>query len=305
MIQPPPDTITSATDTLSLDTHLLPAQVDIALQPPSIFYFQVDSALAAMRREGVMAYGENDSLPVVHPSLVQNTSYRPADASAWPLQTDHTPQSFAGILVIMLLALAAILRRWVPRRSGQYLLALFSQKQFNKFMAEEEPSWWPPMPLFLLSSALLIGGTVTLAFLRTDMFAHPVWYALTGTGFIAAMMALPVIRSAMAELLGAIFRLRGYTRLHANYSYLTLVFLGLLLLPVFLASSLGWLPDVQWAARGAIVCFIMALSYHFLRLLWQMRSEGLISLFYFFLYFCSLEILPLLLVYKLIVPYTR
>jgi hypothetical protein len=204
--------------------------------------------------------------------------------------------------VLVLLGLIAALKRLVPRKSGQYLLALFSHKQFMKFMTEEEPTWLPPMPVFLISASVLIGGTATLVFLQTGMFSHPLLYVAAGTGLIAGMMVLPVLRSAAVEVLGAIFRIRDYTRLHANFSYQSLVFMALLLLPVFLAAALGWLPDLQWAARALVACFAMTLFYHFLRLLWQMRSERWIFLFYFFLYFCSLEILPLLLVYKVMKP---
>lgn len=91
-------------------------------------------------------------------------------------------------------------------------------------------------------------------------------------------------------------------------TYLFVVFLinkvlGILLLPFILLIAFAKTQYYPYAMYGAGALAILLLLYRYLFSLTTVRNKLHISSFHFFLYLCAFEILPLLILYKLIVQY--
>lgn len=280
---------------IPLDTHLLPAMIHLQPPVPEVEFYNLDTVMVRGKQAAEISPAQ---IPHLRPSVFSITEHKGHAPDPVRSPVDPFSRSFTGSVLLLIFLLIVVLRWLAPRKAVQYLMAVFSQKSFQKFMAEEEPSWLPPMPLLLGAVSLLTGAALSAVWLDPSGFSSPFFYFLTGTGIILAAYLLPILRAAALRVLGGVLRIQDYSRLHINFSYLSQVLFAFLLVPVFLCYALGLGPRGTWMAMAVTAAFLVVFFYHFFRLLWQFRSAGWFSVLNFFLYFCTLEIVPLLLLYK-------
>jgi hypothetical protein len=93
------------------------------------------------------------------------------------------------------------------------------------------------------------------------------------------------------------------TRKHIFISYLTHTFLFLLLLPLAIQQAIHIPQLAAYFNTAFYICFGLAMVYQLFKLIQNTPLRDMSALLYIFLYFCTLEILPLFLIYKVVSIY--
>ena len=90
---------------------------------------------------------------------------------------------------------------------------------------------------------------------------------------------------------------------HIFISYLTHSLLFMLVLPLAIQMAVQ-IPELNPYFNMAFYsCFALAMGYQLVKLVQNTSLPDLGALLYIFLYFCTLEILPLFLIYKMVSIY--
>lgn len=121
----------------------------------------------------------------------------------------------------------------------------------------------------------------------------PYWY------IVVALFAVHFIRIVVTKFLEIVFNLRGiYEMWVESYTWIHYI-LGVLFFP--LAVLMTYSPELTFSfcANFALVIFVLGEILLFYRL-FSVFYNGMASLFYLFLYLCTLEIIPLLTMYRIL-----
>ncbi len=105
------------------------------------------------------------------------------------------------------------------------------------------------------------------------------------------------------ELVGYIFNARELIGTYVFVVFMINKVLGILLLPFIAILAFAKPAYYSIAIGGAAILTILLFLYRYLFSLTSVRNKLHISSFHFFLYLCAFEILPILILYKLIVQY--
>jgi hypothetical protein len=105
------------------------------------------------------------------------------------------------------------------------------------------------------------------------------------------------------ELVGYIFNARDLIGTYVFVVFMINKVLGILLLPFIAILAFAKPAYYSIAIGGAAILTILLFLYRYLFSLTSVRNKLHISSFHFFLYLCAFEILPILILYKLIVQY--
>jgi hypothetical protein len=169
--------------------------------------------------------------------------------------------------------------------------SLFSPMAFRRFMEDEEPGW-PPSPFWVYFGAIFFWSANLLWGYHQirPMTSGMEWWWIGG-GALAGLL-LPVARILGLGVLGRIYRIELWSVAHMQLSYQFHILWSLHLLAgwivyAYLPAFHGYMLDWIWLS-GAL-----SMGWHVLRMVSLAWSERGIPLFYFLLYLCTLELLPL------------
>jgi len=204
---------------------------------------------------------------------------------------------FASFLLIV------ILRVFDTRRFRQLLLGAIRMSAVSIFYREEY-ALTNRVSALLLLNFLLTGG----------LFIYQVMVHLSGGvlpmnelllfGLLAAgLLAAYTLKVFSVRLLGRVFELQEAA---AEYSYNVLLLnklVGLLLFPVTVLLAFAVQLPSEWLVYGGLSLWGIALFYRMLRGVLIGLSTAGVSPVNLFLYLCTLEILPFVLISKVFVGY--
>jgi hypothetical protein len=294
-------------DTIWLDMDKLPAKVYNPLDTPDLVLFNVDSAIAhQVRWNGVdtFALHQMERKDTVLKESFLNVYVTPGKDGTPEKSSQPTTQLIlaASVLLILFASLAIIFSQ-SKNRIFKYFLSIFDKRRFKEYVMEENPRLFPTMPLiYILQSALL--GSVT-GFWLFNMKGEGSGVELVWISVVAMLgfALIPLIRNSAIYLLGNIFMIQHDVRKHIFISYLTHTLLFMLVLPLALQLAIQ-VPQLDPYFNVAFyTCIALAMGYQLVKLVQNTSLPDLGALLYIFLYFCTLEILPLVLVYKVAVIY--
>lgn len=121
-----------------------------------------------------------------------------------------------------------------------------------------------------------------------------VWIAL-------ALLGVYVVKIISTRVLGFIFEVKEAAR---EYAYNIVLFnktIGLILFPITLLLTYARQVPATWLIWSGLVLWGLALLYRLVRLSFIGFSVRGVSVFYIILYLCTLEILPVLVIIKLLI----
>ncbi|UPT67433.1 MAG: DUF4271 domain-containing protein [Sphingobacteriales bacterium JAD_PAG50586_3] len=207
--------------------------------------------------------------------------------------------SLIGIFVLLLLT-----RRLNPKKLVTYLSAIYNRRAQNELF-EEENLLSSPFSLILFVAFCLTASLFTIKAIGLTPSNVIQEYGAFATFGIFSVILLVVytFKILFIQFIGSVFNIYPVARQYAFNVYLLNNILGLLLIPLVAIAYYSGGPADTWAVYAGIVLFIV---FFVLRFLKSLSIEGIISpfnLMYLFLYLCTLEILPLLVVVKLIAKY--
>ncbi len=115
------------------------------------------------------------------------------------------------------------------------------------------------------------------------------------------LLAVYIVKIISTRVLGFIFEVKEAAR---EYAYNIVLFnktIGLILFPVTLLLAYARQVPAEWLIWTGLVLWGLALLYRLVRLSFIGFSVRGVSIFYIILYLCTLEILPVLVIIKLLI----
>ena len=226
----------------------------------------------------------NFSFLISHSSFLMYNSQFSTLNSQLRVETLASSWWFGGLVLIILVVLALS----VSAHRKQY--ALYVRNLLNKQgrvmnYDQESTSLWADVLLWfvVVSSYVLLLMTEEIHFNFFLLFAIVVVYL--------------GLKWVLIRFLGYVFGLKDVARAFSTDYFVIIAMLGLLLLPLNLGIIyMPEVPDFVWTVVLLVIGFLVVITL-FIKLL-QIFYRGISSLFYIFLYLCTLEILPLLVAAK-------
>jgi len=143
---------------------------------------------------------------------------------------------------------------------------------------------------FIIMSSLFAWQTSGVLFTNYPAATDVLWIA-------GAIVGAYMVKIISTRLLGFIFEVQEYV-------YNIVLFnktVGLVLFPITLCLAYAHQIPQNWLVGAGIVSWAIVLLYRLVRLSWIGLSVRGVSLFYIILYLCTLEILPFVVIVKVLV----
>jgi hypothetical protein len=237
------------------------------------------------------ATSENNSLPATHYS----TYIKQADYFKKSESFTSTPWFL--IAVFMCLLLFAWLQYFFKKHIGKMFIAIFDNNQAQRLFADKnvliERVFTFLNLIFILTSGLFI-------FQLIKFYGISVGTLNDLQLFIASsisMLAIFTLRFILNWIVGQLFNWKNEMKEYNYNVFLSYKVLGLVLLPIVICMA--YVPEFQKNILIYIAFALIGILYiiRYTRGMYLLGKKGFL-LFYLILYFCTIEILPLLLLYR-------
>jgi Domain of unknown function (DUF4271) len=205
------------------------------------------------------------------------------------------------LLIGMLLFLGLI--RAIFSRYYQNMLSLFFRVSMKQKQMREQLQQ-APLPSLLLNIFFIICGGIYISFLLNIYHLEPaVPYWLLLLYIVLALALVYLGKFLVLRLTGWIFNMQEATSTYIFIIFLINKLLGIFLLPflVLIAFSGSVLQSVVLTLSYILIFF--AFGYRYISAYGPIRREIKVHPFHFFLYLCAFEILPLVLIYKVLLKF--
>ena len=199
-------------------------------------------------------------------------------------------QDIIVVLLTFSFLLIAVLRSSYWKHAKLLFMGVFAQRYANQYLREENA--FTERVSFI--TFLLMSVNISVIILKLI----PAISLLETFALIAGVMLFFVAKIVLMRLLGNIFRLKDIAKLGVFFSFLFDRALGFFLFPLVVFLYF-FSFDITPFIMGIVAVVFMSLLFLKLFWLWKIGTNSFgLSHFYIFLYLCTLEISPLLLLGK-------
>ena len=187
----------------------------------------------------------------------------------------------------------------------QYFQKLFSQfsQSSMRMMQNREQLLNNSVASLLLNLCFILSFSLMAALLIYNRHLLPISFWLVYFYLCLFFTSLYLGKYICLEIAGAIFSTKELVKTYVFVVFMINKVLGILLLPFILILAFAnpiYFPSAIIGAGGLSVLLFL---YRYLFSLTSVRNKLHISSFHFFLYLCAFEILPLMILYKLVLQY--
>lgn len=201
--------------------------------------------------------------------------------------------------ILLLLLLFAVLRISFQKQLGDIMQAFYSNRVLNNLYKEDNLfTSWPFLFLFIQ-----FGFTLGM-FLYLISQYYQVSYGAGGLQFFVSISIAIVILYALKILIlrgiGHLFNIQKPVHEYITVLYLSYFNISLIFIPLVVAFALTPLRYGLYFIAIASVLLVLIFLFQFIRAGYIILSNNRFSKVYLFLYFCALEICPILIVIKAI-----
>ncbi|EDM37371.1 hypothetical protein PBAL39_09516 [Pedobacter sp. BAL39] len=224
--------------------------------------------------------------------LRKNTPYR----KGTPL-----PKGELWILAVIavLLMVFSALRFTFAKQLQSIIQAFFSNRVLNNLNKEDNLfTSWPFLLLFIQ-----FGFTLGMFFYLTSQY-YNITFSSSGFQFYVSISILVVILYALKiiilRVLGYLFNVQKAVNEYVSILYLSYFNLSLLFMPLVIAFALSPLKYGPYYVAVSFILLAVIFVFQFIRAGINILSHYRFSKVYLFLYFCALEICPILILIKAI-----
>lgn len=212
---------------------------------------------------------------------------------------DVTGTTILNIWLVFILGMLTFIRVRRLTQATQWIKSAFRLSGLMRFMDEYQPGMRPPFFSAYLFSVLIISGSF-FAFLSSVMGFPDNWTIYMALACIFVVFALPYIHNIIIVIWGWIFDEAAIAKVHVQISYLGLMGYALYLVPFFLNKVMRFGADEFFNQYYLLAGIGVLMLYQAIKIFTAGKSKGILSVVYIFLYFCTLEVIPLLLIAILI-----
>jgi hypothetical protein len=294
-------------DTIWLDVNALPAKTFNPVDTPDLVFFNVDSAIAhQVNWAGVDTFtlhktGNRDT--ILAKSFLN--TYHTKGKVGIP-ETTSQPKSqliLSASVLILVFACFSIIFTTSKNRIIRYFLSIFNKRRFKEYFVEESPRLLPTMPVIYLVQSVLVGSVLSVWLFSQMNISNPVRLIGITALVMLGYAIIPLLRNGLIMVLGNVFMIQTDARKHIFISYLSHSLLFILLVPVAIQMAIQVPGLNQFFNITLYTCLALTMGYQLIKLIQNTSLPDVGALLYIFLYFCTLEILPLFLIYKAVSLY--
>lgn len=208
-------------------------------------------------------------------------------------------QLWVPAMVTLLLILFAVLKISFAKQLQTIVQSFFSNRVLNNLNKEDNLfTSWPFLLLFIQ-----FGFTLGLFFYLVSQFYH---VSFPGTGFqfyisiSVLIVVLYILKIVILRMLGYLFNVQKPINEYVTILYLSYFNLSLVFIPLVIAFALSPLKYGPYYIAVSFVLLCIIFAFQFIRAGVNILSHHRFSKVYLFLYFCALEICPILILIKAI-----
>ncbi len=283
-------------------SHIVPPVSDSLLKS-SIDSIKIDSLKKDSIRRSIIV----PSLPLLDSTTYKQYMvhpYLPMDKTPILMYIDYkinASKDFLFYLILGVVSLLAFIKLVFPKFFRNLFMLFFQTSLRQKQTREQllQDSWASLLInlLFFLSAGLFL----TLLTNYNDWSSLPFWKLY---GYITAFIVLIYV----GKFLFISFSGWVFNNKEAAQSYVFLVsmvnrIMGILLIPFIIFLAFGNPQILNIVITISIGLVVILFLYRYLVSFGSLRNDLKINPFHFFIYLCAVEILPMLLIYKLLVNY--
>lgn len=201
--------------------------------------------------------------------------------------------------IFLLLVVFAVLRIAFAKQLQDIIQSFYSNRGLNNLNKEDNVfSSWPFLFLFIQ-----FGFTIGMFFYLVAQY-YQLAYAQQGFRFFVSVSILIIILYALKilllRLLGHLFNVQKAVNEYVSILYLSYFNISLIFIPLVVAFALS---PLKYGIYYIVISFILLaviFTFQFIRAGVNILSHYRFSKFYLFMYFCALEICPILILIKAI-----
>ena len=199
-------------------------------------------------------------------------------------------QDIIFVLLTISFLLIAVLKSFYWKHAKLLFMGIFAQRYANQYLREENA--FTERVSFI--TFLLMSINISLIILKLI----PKTSVLETVGLIGGVMLFFIVKIGLILLLGSIFRVKDIAKLGIFFSFLFDRALGFFLFPLVIVLYFFAFNITAFVMLIVAIVFLVLLLLK-LFWLWKIGTNAFgLSHFYIFLYLCTLEISPLLLLGK-------
>lgn len=284
------------TTTVNTTSVAVGAQVDSVAAPvKSVFRFQDEEESVNLVKEDTVA---EVSKALQGPRIFTGHQLRPIHPNAQPLNNEIS--DWFTISLIVLVALFTWFRFFYYRIFRQLFTSFYNITTTNQIVRDES---------VLLQRASLILSVISYMLMGLFLYQLSIFWAwdmgilqggLIRFVFLSLSVAIAYsFKMISLRFLSSVFEIEKPVALYIFNIFLMIMMVGLLLLPINILLAYGPLEYRPWFVHVALSIIALLFLYRIIRAIGIWIGISGFSLFYLFLYLCTFEIAPLLIIWKL------
>ncbi len=201
--------------------------------------------------------------------------------------------------VVLYFSLVRLLfRKYLNNLFSVFFRVSLKQKQIREQLLQS------PLPSLLLNIFFIISGGIYISFLlRYYNFrgTENLWYLILNS--ILALGLVYLVKFIGLKMMGWIFNITEATDTYVFVVFLVNKLLGILLIPFLILLAFSDTPLIAVLVTLSFSVVVIFFGYRYFISYAPVRKEIKVSQFHFFLYLCAFEIIPLLLIYKVLLTF--
>lgn len=202
------------------------------------------------------------------------------------------------VLILFFALIKVIFNKYVHNLFAVFFRVSLKQKQMREQLLQT------PLASLLLNILFILTGGIYVAYLANY------YNVFQGTGFgwlllygAAGLAAIYLVKLIVLKITGWVFNIKDATETYTFIVFLVNKLIGITLIPFLLFMAFSQREVVKVAVTLSYVIILFFFLYRYIISYRAIRKEIKVSQFHFFLYLCALEIIPLLLIYKVLLAF--
>lgn len=277
----------SVTGGLTVDSGVVPVK--------NVFRFQdEEESISPIKEDSVVQVSKS----LQGPRIFQGHLLRPQHPNAQPL-TNEIGDWFT-ISLIVLVALFTWFRFFYYRIFRQLYTAFYNLTTTNQIVRDESVLLQRASLILSIISYMLMGLFLYQISILLDWDMGVLQGGLMRFVFLSLSVAIAYsVKMILLRFLSTVFDLEKPVALYIFNVFLMIMMIGLLLLPINILLAYGPLQYRYWILLVAVGIIALLFVYRLIRAIVIWIGIPGFSLFYLFLYLCTFEIAPLLIIWKM------
>ncbi|MBS1627521.1 MAG: DUF4271 domain-containing protein [Bacteroidetes bacterium] len=295
--------IVKVKDTVSPKTDSLKSKVDSAVIKDSLSKLVADS----LRKDSLQkatTIKENTTDTSTYASLFTHPFLPFNKPPIYQIISIRQPQQLDELfyLLLAIVSVIALIKIIFPKYFNN-IFSIFFQTSFRQKHTREQLLQYKVASLSMNAFFFAVGALyITLLATQMQLVSISFWWLLLDCFIL--LIIIYVIKYLFLLFSGWLFNAKETAGTYVFLVFLVNKIIGIVLLPVVLILAFSSTePYIKIIITGSLILVGILLLYRYITSVGTMRKDLNISAIHFFLYLCAVEIMPLLLIYKLLFNY--